>query len=91
MAAQLQKLSQMEIYLDPTTLLPLSLAFNVHPDGDANTNIPIEIRYSNYQAVNGVQVPFHIQRFINGTLFLDLTVQSVTINSGISASAFTLP
>jgi hypothetical protein len=86
-ARLLQHLSQVEIYLDSSTLLPVALAFNTHPDNDALVDIPIEVRYSDYRAVNGVQVPFHVQKFMNNTLVLDLQFQSATLNSGLTPSS----
>ena len=84
----LQSLSTEEVYLDASTFLPVAFAFNTHPDNDELTNIPVEIDFSNYQAVNGVQVPFRVQKFLNGSLFLDVTVQSAVLNSGIPQSDF---
>jgi hypothetical protein len=89
-ATLLQHLSQMNIYLDSTTSLPVSLAYNIHPDNDAGLDIPIEIVFSDYRIVNGIHVPFHIQKFINNSLALDLQFQNVTTNSGLSASSFSL-
>src|SRR5207245_1516735 len=70
--ALLRHLSQIEIYLDSGTLLPVALAFNVHPDKDAGLDIPVEIRFSDYCPVNGERVPFLIQNYLNNTLVLDL-------------------
>jgi hypothetical protein len=81
------RLSAMEIYLDPTSSLPLAVAFAAHPDADMNVDIPIEIRYANYQAVNGILVPYHIQRLLNGGIVLDLTVTSAVLNSAASATS----
>jgi hypothetical protein len=86
----MQHLSQMDIYLDSSTQLPVALAFNQHPDNDAGLDIPIEVRFSDYRAVNGVQVPFHIQRFLNNGLILDIQLQATTLNSGLTASAFAI-
>ncbi len=83
-------LSQIEIFLDPTTLLPASITFNTHPDNNALLDIPIEIDFSDYRSVNGIQVPFHIQKFLNNSLALDLQFQNVTTNSGLSAADFTV-
>ena len=88
--ALLQHLSQIEIYLDSGTLLPVALAFNVHPDKDAGLDIPVEIRFSNYRPVNGAQVPFHIQKYLNNTLVLDLQFQTVALNTGLTGSAFSI-
>ncbi len=76
--ALLTHLSQLDIFLDPQTLRPVVFDFNVHPDKDAGTDIPIEIRFSNYTEVNGVWFPFTIQRYLNSSLALTLEVQSAT-------------
>ena len=86
-----QNLSAMDFYLDPVSFLPLSIDFNMHPDVDMNTNIPAEINFANYQQVNGVQVPFRIQRMLNGGVVLDITVSSAAFNTGLTDTLFTLP
>jgi hypothetical protein len=83
-----QKLSQLDLYLDSATLLPLAMDFCVHPDTNAAQNIPIEVLFSDYRVVNGMQMPFHVERFANNTLVYDLQIQNVSINSGLSASQF---
>ncbi len=87
-ATLMQHLSQMDLYLDPATLLPVGLAFNVHPDNNALIDIPIEILFSGYQTVNGVQVPFQVQRYLNSGLVLDLQFSSASLNSGLAAANF---
>jgi len=84
----LSTLSSTNVYLDSSSLLPVAIAFNTHPDNNALLNIPVEIDFTNYQAVKGVQVPFHIQKFLNGSLFLDMTIQTANVNSGLTVSAF---
>jgi len=83
--------STMDFFLDPASYLPLSVAFNAHPDSDMNTNIPVEILFANYQAVSGIQVPFHFQRMFNGSVVLDATITSALVNTGLPDSLFTLP
>ena len=82
----LQHLTQVDIYLDPTTFLPVSYTFNIHPDNNALLDIPVEIRYSNYQSNGGAQIPLHIQKFINNSLSLDLQFQNASLNTGITAA-----
>jgi hypothetical protein len=83
-----QHLSQTEIYLDPASLVPVAIAFNTHPEDNALVDIPVSIEFSDYRRVNGAQIPFHIQKFINYSLALELEFQTATINSGLSTSDF---
>jgi len=88
MTAEIQALSAIALYLDATSHLPVALDFNIHPDNDLSLNIPVEIQFSNYQQVKGVSMPTHIQKLIQGTLTLDLTITRVTTNSGLLDSEF---
>ncbi len=85
-----QHLSQVEIFLDPTTLLPASITFNIHPDDNALLDIPVQVDFSDYRPVNGAQIPLHVQKFLNNSLLLDFQFQNVSTNSGLSASSFSL-
>jgi hypothetical protein len=85
-----QHLSTIDFYLDPASSLPLAIAFQLHPDKDAGRDIPAEIRFTDYQSGNGILVPFRIQRMLNGSVVLDITVTNVALNSGLLDSAFNL-
>jgi hypothetical protein len=85
---QLAQLSGTDVYLDSSSNLPLALVFSTHPDNNALFNISAEVDFSNYEATKGVLIPFHIQKFLNGTLLLDLEVQTATLNSGLTDSSF---
>jgi hypothetical protein len=86
----MQHLTKMDIYVDATTNLPASLVYNTHPDNNAGIDIPVEITYADYRAANGAQIPFHIQKYLNGSLFLDLQFATANLNSGLSASALSI-
>ncbi len=89
-AAQFQQLSRVEFYLDSNTFLPTDISFNIHPDDNVLIDIPVEIHFSDYRSVNGVQVPFHVEKFLNNSLVLDFQAQSAAINSGLSVSEFAI-
>jgi hypothetical protein len=72
--------STTDIGLDPVTHLPAVLAYSVHPDSGAPLQVTFEVRYSDYRAVEGAQIPFHIERYVNGSLQLDIHVTSAVIN-----------
>ena len=86
----IHRLSAVDMYLDSASLLPVAITFNLHPDVDAGTDIAAEVRFSDYRLVSGIRVPFHVQEFLNGGLVLDLEFQTVTLNTGLSPSAFSL-
>lgn len=85
-----QHLSQLDLFVDAATLFPAAITFSIHPENAASTDIPIEVRFSDYRSLSGVQIPFHIQKFMNGSLTLDLQIQSATLNSGLPANEFTV-
>lgn len=87
---QIQSLSTMDFYLDLTSSLPLAVASQARADNDTNTQIPNEIRFAKYQAVSGVQVPFHFQRLFNGAVILDVSVTNAALSTGLSDSVFIL-
>lgn len=87
-AQVLSNASQFELVLDGTTLLPVSLSFVAHPDDDASRGYPVLYQFSNYQTQNGIQRPYRIQQFLQGTLSQDITVQSYAVNTGLTVAEF---
>ncbi|MGH9625505.1 MAG: hypothetical protein ACRD4G_14355, partial [Bryobacteraceae bacterium] len=85
-----RNLTRTDLYLDPNSLLPVALAFNTHPQNNVSADIPVEIRFSAYQTVNGIAVPMEVQKYLNNGLVLDLQFSKATLNSGLSTSAFAL-
>ena len=79
LAAQATQASVTDIDFDPSSLLPQTLTYQLHPDNGAAVLAPIQIRYSNYQKTNGVEIPYTIQRFVNGSLQLEIDVTSAQI------------
>jgi hypothetical protein len=87
-AALVESLSTVDLYLDAATALPAALAFNGHPDNDAGVDFPIEIQFSNYQLVNGSQVPMTVEKFVNGVTFLKISFTQFVPNSGLAVADF---
>lgn len=87
-AVSLQALSRLDFFLDSSSLLPVAMIFNTHPDNNALIDIPVEVRFSDYRPLNGAQAAFHIQKYLNGSLILDFQAQTATLNSGLPTSQF---
>ncbi len=87
-AGLIRHLSQVDLYLNFTTLLPAKLAFNIHPDDNALLDIPVTVQFSNYQAVNGVVLPMRVEKYLNNTLSLDIRIQSAAFNGSLVQSDF---
>lgn len=84
----LLQLAAFDLYVDTSTLLPTALNFNSHPGNDALQNIPIAIEFSDYRSAGGIVTPFHVQKSLQRSLLLDISITSAAINSGLPASDF---
>ncbi|MBS1801303.1 MAG: hypothetical protein JSS95_15940 [Acidobacteria bacterium] len=76
---QIQTWSKTDLALG-LSMLPSSLKYNLHPDGNVIVSLPVEVRYSNYKPVSGVQLPMHIERYVNGNLQVSIDIDSATVN-----------
>lgn len=85
-----QQLSTIDFYLDASTLLPVAVTFNSHPDNNASANLPVEVDFSNYQSMNGVVVPAYVQKYQQGNLLVDIVVTGAAFNTGLSLSIFAI-
>jgi len=87
---QLAPLSKIDIYVGAESSLPVAIAYFTHPDGDANAEIPVEVRFSEYRAFQTFRFPARIEQTINGSLQLEISVHAVTTNFGILETEFNL-
>ena len=85
-----QQLSTMDFYLDATTLLPVATVFSAHPDSSSSTSLAIEVDFFNYQAFNGVLVPTHIERSLQGNVLVDMSISGASFNTGLPLSDFAI-
>lgn len=73
-------LSTVDYYLNPTTALPVGMAFNLHADNNLNIDIPVVVTFAGYQSISGVQVPMQIVEYFNGPAYLQISLTSATPN-----------
>lgn len=79
-SAELAALGSADYGLDPETLLPVVLSYSTLPDNGAAIPVAIEVHYSDYRTIDGSRIPFHIQRYVNSALQLDILVNSAQLN-----------
>ena len=84
----LRQLTTFDLYVDASTFLPVALEFNTHPHDNALQDLPVRIGFSDYRSAGGVVTPFHLQKFLQRTLLLDVSVTSVVTNAGLPPSDF---
>jgi hypothetical protein len=88
---RMASLSGMDLYLGPQSLLPVSLAYNTHPDDDLGVSLAVEVTFASYQAFSGMIAPSRIQSFLQNSLLLDISVTATSANNGLSAGDFLVP
>jgi hypothetical protein len=76
----IQQSTKITILCDPQTLLPSSLEYSIHPDADDLRSIGVRIVFSDYRSVSGVMLPFSIQKYVNHSLQLSLSVSNAVAN-----------
>jgi hypothetical protein len=96
-----QQATNHDIYLDASSLLPVSITFLLHPYDPSSPSNPlrmyrgntadrtVQILFSDYQLVQGRPVAFHIHSTMKtgvGNVISDIYVSSVEFNSGAVVS-----
>jgi hypothetical protein len=51
-----------------TSFLPSTMRYKQQTDDGSFRSVDILIRYSQYKTVNGITLPYQIDRYVNGTL-----------------------
>lgn len=84
----LSGLGQFDLFIDPTSSQLLELSENVWSNTDTSQSYLHEIVFSNYNAANGLSIPFGIAEKIGGQRTWSMTLTSITFNNGLSDSLF---
>jgi hypothetical protein len=72
--------TNVHVLYDPQTLLASGIEYSIHPNGDMLTPIEVRIAFSDYRNTSGVMLPYHIERYVNRSLFLTIDVNSALLN-----------
>ncbi len=50
--------SAVDYYLESQTAIPIAISFPTHPDRNAMSDIPVEVKYSDYRRIGGILILF---------------------------------
>jgi len=79
------KTGTLRLYVNPETYLPVAESYQgTTRQGPAK----IESRYSDFKAINGVQIPTHIVSFANGKKTVEITLKDVRFNVPVNDKDF---
>lgn len=77
------------VWLDPTGL-PLRISYERRSALGDSPVVAVAYEYSDYRNVQGFLYPFQIRKFVNGTPWASISVQTVQFNTGLSSADFSL-
>jgi hypothetical protein len=82
--------SMRDIWISTATNLPAKIAYSIRSGRGAEPSTAVEVSYSKYQQIAGIQYPFVISQSLNGTPWMTISISSVSFNTGLSDSTFSV-
>ena len=77
-----------DVWIDAATGLPVKVSFTRQAAGGQAFKTLVEFRFSNYQQSGGFSYPSQITESLNGTLWLTISIQSMSVNTGLQDIQF---
>jgi hypothetical protein len=87
----LQPFSKKDVWIDATTGLVKRVSFDRREGSGAVPAVRIDFYYSDFRNTQGFTVPFHVEKFVNGTHWGTINLDTVIINGPISSDEFVVP
>ena len=72
--------SDRRLLFDPASYLPSSYEYPLHFGVELDNTLPASVRFSDYRSANGVMLPYRIERRVNNSTDLVITVQSASVS-----------
>lgn len=76
-----------EVWIDPDKYLPTKVLYQRKHGSGSYAAIPMELRFSDFRLVGGIQYPHQIEVLMNGTHWKSVTMTSVLVNTGSTEAA----
>jgi hypothetical protein len=87
-AAIVELISDYHLFIDAETFLVLQSQQRVFsPNGIENNSIWVS-SFSDYRSVQGVLMPYHIERWADGQKHSEMVIEAIQVNAGISDAEF---
>jgi len=86
-----QRMSRTTFAVDQGSGLVTRVKYPVFLENSPRDQREVQILYSDYRAVQGIMVPFHQTRYVDGKIREELQLQSIEFNVGLQDSEFALP
>jgi len=86
--SRLAPFTRKDIWFDSATGLPTKIVFEHRQAEGAVPSIAVEVDFSNYRSVSGLQYPFSITKLVNGVPWGTITIQTVQFNTGLTPADF---
>lgn len=84
------KFTTQDVVLYQDNWMPKTISYRQYEPSQRFRPTDIWFQYDDFRVVEGHMMPFHIQRYINATLNLDVRIQTVSLNTNLHPADFTL-
>lgn len=88
LAEKLTKDSELEIFFDAQSLLPVKISYVYFSETDWRRGLPMEVFYNDYQLVDGLLLPFQQRTVFNGRAIYELRLRTFSANVGVADTEF---
>lgn len=80
-----------DLWLDASSSLPQKVSYFRRAGRASEPRFQIDVYFSNYQNVGSVIYPFLIQKQLNGSPVMTITISTVSFNTGLTDTDFPVP
>jgi hypothetical protein len=86
---RLAKYSSREMWIDAASYLPRKVSFT-QQGGPGEPQLLFEIEFSSYRNFSGVMYPTVIQKSLDGTPWITMSISNISFNAGLTETPFTI-
>ncbi len=79
-----------DLWIDANTARPQRLSYFRRAGRASEPRTQVDVYFSNYQNVAGIAYPFLIQKSLNGSPWITITITNVAFNTGLSDASFSV-